>query len=80
MVQLVTAGLVVLCAGMVSCEAWQGRPYDLVAGGGTVGNLVYRIDRKSGEVCAFRWWPSREPRYQGDQAQQEGFALIGCER
>jgi hypothetical protein len=62
----------------VGCDGRQTSRYQLVAGGGTVGNLVFRLDQDSGEVCAFRWWPSQEPRYQGDKGQIEGFSQVGC--
>ena len=63
---------------LLSCDSFPSRRYELVPGGGTVGNLVYRLDRETGAVCAFRWWPSRESRHQDDPGQTEGFQLVGC--
>ena len=57
--------------------------YELIAGGGSSGNMVYRLDHKSGEVCMYRWWPKgldHKVRDAKGQATEypEGFALVEC--
>lgn len=67
-----------LVAVLIGCDFAARKRYELVPGGGDLGSLVYRIDQQTGEVCAFRWWPSMKPRYKGDEDQTEGFGIVGC--